>query len=222
MQLKNILKWVLLIIAVIGITFYLKVIFSPISDVQSQDPYTEPIPVPPVISQALQDLINSQSQKNVSNDQTNVGLPVRLKIPKINVDASFEYLGLTSDGAMDVPKGPDNVAWFNLGPRPGEVGSSVIAGHYGWKNNIPAVFDYLNTLQKGDKIYVIDDKGASTTFVVTEIGIYDQNGDAANVFGSNDGKAHLNLITCEGVWNVALKNRPSRLVVFTDKETLLP
>jgi len=75
--------------------------------------------------------------------QADPGLPVRLKIPKINVDSAFEYVGLTPQGAMDVPKGPAEVGWFKLGTRPGEIGSAVVAGHSGWKNGIPAVFDNL-------------------------------------------------------------------------------
>ena len=151
-------------------------------------------------------------------EQTSVELPVRLKIPSINVDAPVEYVGLTPDGAMDVPKGPVNVAWYNLGPRPGENGSAVIAGHYGWKNNIPAVFDNLHKLRKGDKIYIEDEKGANIIFVVREIQIYDKNEDASGVFYSSDGKAHLNFVTCTGVWNKAEKTRSDRLIVFTDKE----
>ncbi len=41
-----------------------------------------------------------------------LGLPIRLKIPQISVDANIEYVGLTSLGAMDVPAGPVDVAWF--------------------------------------------------------------------------------------------------------------
>ena len=66
-------------------------------------------------------------------EQATSGFPVRLRIPSINVDAPVEYVGLTPDGAMDVPKERANVAWFNLGPRPGENGSAVVAGHYGWE-----------------------------------------------------------------------------------------
>lgn len=150
-----------------------------------------------------------------------VGLPVRFKIPKINIDAAVEYVGLTSDGAMAVPKGPDSVAWFNIGPRPGEKGSAVIAGHEGWKNDIPAVFDNLHALQKGDKIYVEDEKGTTTAFVVRELKTYGEKDDAADVFYSNDGKAHLNLVTCEGIWNKAKKSYSNRLVVFADKMTEL-
>ena len=202
------------ITGIVAIVAVISFIIFKILTMVIQVPNIQPIPISPVISQALQTLIDLQTTKNVENSAS---LPVRLKIPKIKVDAAFEYLGLTPGGAMDVPKGPNNVAWFDLGSRPGDIGSAVVAGHYGWKNNIPAVFDNLFQLKKGDKIYVIDEKGGTTTFVVTEIGIYDQNGDAANVFASNDGKAHLNLITCEGVWDVITKTRPNRLVIFTDK-----
>ncbi|MEX1995714.1 MAG: hypothetical protein WD887_02975, partial [Candidatus Saccharimonadales bacterium] len=41
-------------------------------------------------------------------------LPVRLKIPRIDVDADIEYVALTIAGDMDVPKGPNNAAWFAL------------------------------------------------------------------------------------------------------------
>jgi len=162
--------------------------------------------------------IPNPKQANSRLSPLMVGRPVRLEIPGINVDAPVEYVGLTSDGAMDVPKDPVNVAWFNLGPRPGENGSAVITGHYGWKNKISAVFDNLHTLRKGDKIYIEDEKGTNTVFVVREIQIYGKNEDFSLVFGSSDEKAHLNLITCTGIWNKTKKTYSDRLIVFTDKE----
>ena len=162
--------------------------------------------------------ISEQGKINILADQSSFGLPVRLKIPKISVNATVEYVGLTPDKAMDVPQGPDNVAWFDLGPRPGENGTAVIDGHFGWKNKIPAVFDDLYKLQKGDKIFVEDEKGITTTFIVRESRKYDSNADASNVFISNDGLSHLNLISCTGVWNPIEKSRANRLVVFADKE----
>jgi LPXTG-site transpeptidase (sortase) family protein len=148
-----------------------------------------------------------------------VGQPVRLIIPDINVDAAFEYVGLTSEGAMGAPNGPHNVAWFELGPRPGENGSAVIAGHYGrWKTGEGSVFDDLNKLEKGDILYIETDRGESISFIVREFKSYEEDADASDVFILNDGKAHLNLITCEGVWDEVLKTYHKRLVVFTDKE----
>jgi hypothetical protein len=86
---------------------------------------------------------NNSSIVSSNNNQT-----LRLKIPKINVDANIDSVGLTVSGAMDVPEGPNDVAWFNLGSRPGEEGTSIIDGHSGWKDNIPAVFDDLYKLKK--------------------------------------------------------------------------
>jgi hypothetical protein len=53
--------------------------------------------------------------------------------------------------------------------------------------------------------------------VVREIQRYDPNADASSVFSSNDGKSHLNLITCEGIWDEVSQSYPQRLVIFTDK-----
>jgi sortase A len=150
--------------------------------------------------------------------QKSIGLPMSIKIPSIRIDAAIEKVALTADGAMDVPKEPADAAWFDLGPRPGEKGSAVIVGHYGWKNGIQAVFDNLYKLQKGDKLYVEDEKGVITAFVVRELRTYGEKEDASDVFVSSDGASHLNLITCEGVWNKTQKSYSNRLVVFTDRE----
>lgn len=168
---------------------------------------------------ALNTVLSYKQEKlNFSLLVSPVGRPVRLKIPSINIDAPIEYVGLTPDGAMGVPKGPSDAAWYELGPRPGEKGSAVIAGHSGWKNNIPAVFDNLYKLKKGDKIYVEDERGAVIVFVVRESKKYDPKANASDVFESTDGKAHLNLITCAGFWNKIWKSHSDRLVVFADKE----
>lgn len=145
------------------------------------------------------------------------GLPLRLKIPSLGIDATIEHLGLAANGEMDTTKGPDDVAWYKPGQRPGDIGAAVIAGHFGWKNNIPAVFDNLSKLQKGDMVSVEDEKGATITFIVRQQQTYNQDSDAGSVFVSGDGKAHLNLITCEGTWSNVTKSYSNRLVVFTDK-----
>lgn len=144
--------------------------------------------------------------------------PAHLRIPSINVDATFEYVGLTEEGAMDAPKGPANVAWFSLGTIPGEIGSAVVAGHSGYKNNKMGVFDNLYKLHEGDKLYIEDKKGNTTTFVVSRIQIYNPKVNVGDVFISNDGKAHMNLVTCTGLWNEAERTHSDRLVIFTDKE----
>jgi sortase A len=146
-------------------------------------------------------------------------LPVRIKIPRIDVDAAIDYVGLTPEGKMDITDDPEDGAWYEPGPRPGEVGSAVIAGHYGtWADGQGSVFDLLHTLKKGDKVYVEDKAGNEVTFVVRESRRFEPDADATDVFTSDDGEAHLNLVTCEGEWNTEEERYSKRLVVFTDKE----
>ena len=146
-------------------------------------------------------------------------LPSRLKIPAINVDANVLHLGLTSSGAMDAPKGPSDVSWYDLGVRPGEIGSAVMAGHYGaWKDGSVSVFENLTKLQKGDKVSIINEDGSAEVFVVRETKIFLSTDNSQTVFLSTDGKSHLNLITCEGIWNKSDKSYSNRYVVFADLE----
>lgn len=196
---KILLRRILLLVILAGSAFFLAVLFRPI----------------------LKNFNLNGLPPDAAYEQKRIqpGLPARLKIPKINVDAAIEEVGLTSDGAMDAPKKQSDTAWFKLGPRPGENGSAVISGHYGrWANGSGSVFDDLNKLSKGDKIYIETDQGETITFVVRANRSYDLNADASDVFGSNNDQAHLNLITCEGVWNKVSKSYPLRLVVFTDRE----
>jgi LPXTG-site transpeptidase (sortase) family protein len=145
------------------------------------------------------------------------GLPVRLEIPVIGVDSFIEDAYITPEGAMEVPSGTVDVAWFALGPHPGQVGSAVIGGHFGIENSVPFVFYNLSKLKAGDKIYILDDGGNTLTFVVSSTALFGANADATTVFTSGDGKAHLNLITCEGIWNEIAGEYPERTVVFANE-----
>jgi len=166
----------------------------------------------------IENAITLQQQEQENLPVSSIGKPVRLKIPKINLDSAVEFVGLTPDGAMDVPKERTDVGWFELGPRPGENGTAIMDGHYGLNNKKASAFNNLYKLRKGDKIYIEDEKGVIITFIVREIRRYDPNADASVVFGVNSGPAHLNLITCEGEWDEILNSYPTRLVVFTDKD----
>lgn len=202
---KKLNKKILLLAMVIGLVFFLTLLFystsvssvKPIKSVQSPTINTKPI------VQVI--------------EQTAFGLPINLIIPSINVSSTVEYVGLTPDGAMDVPKNQNNVAWLEIGTRPGENGTAVIDGHYGWKDKNPSVFDNLYKLRPGDEILIKDDKGEDIYFVVREMKRYSPGANAKAVFISDDNKSHLNLITCEGAWNKDSKSYSTRLVIFTDK-----
>ncbi len=158
------------------------------------------------------------NKKSVSQNQVvskaSPGSPVRLMIPAININADVEHVGVAPGGEMESPSNTVDVGWFKLGSRPGENGSAVISGHFDGKNGEAGVFTNLHKLKKGDKLYIKDDKGTTTTFIVRESRTYNP-GYAEEVFNLND-HAHLNLVTCDGIWDKNKKNYTKRLVVFTD------
>lgn len=145
-------------------------------------------------------------------------LPQTLIVEKLNISVPIESVGKDEDGLMDVPSNVSNTAWYNLGPRPGEVGNSVIAGHVDTPTGAPSVFYELKTLQKGDEIIVIDAKNQKQRFLVTDIKTFRTSSfPVQEVFGYSN-KQMLNLITCGGVWNVEKQDYSERIVVFSEED----
>ncbi|MBI5654766.1 class F sortase [Candidatus Uhrbacteria bacterium] len=142
---------------------------------------------------------------------------MRLKIPNLKISTPIRSVGLTSTGAMGIPKLPSETAWYMYGPKPGEIGSAVIAGHVNWYSGAKGVFERINTLKPGDIITVQDDKGLITSFAVSTTRSIGEKEDATSVFRSYDGKAHLNLVTCSGIWNKKTRSYSKRFVVFAEK-----
>ncbi len=148
------------------------------------------------------------------------GLPMRLVIPKLDINAAFQYDGLASSGVMETPSNVSDVGWFTGSALPGKSGVAIVIGHVAQiRRGVvtkQGVFSSLGLLHAGDTFSVINHEGSITVFMVRKSRVYDPAADATEVFSSSDGGAHLNLITCEGTWNQAQLEYTQRLVVFAD------
>jgi len=144
------------------------------------------------------------------------GLPARILIPDIGVDAAIEYLGLTTSGDMATPLGSTDVGWYRYGPLPGETGSAVMDGHVVGLAGEQGVFFKLNQLQAGAIIQIIDTRGKMVSFTVIRSESFDQLDQPIAVFSSASG-THLNLITCGGDWDPVTRHYLKRLIVFADQ-----
>lgn len=143
-------------------------------------------------------------------------VPVTISVGSIGLeDAPIEVVGMIN-GSMGTALFAGDVGWYSLGTKPGEIGSAVLAGHVNWLGSNDAVFTRLKQVEEGDLITIKNSHNETLLFMVREIKKYPVDGDTAEVFSSNDGKAHLNLITCSGIWNPLRKTHESRLVVFAD------
>lgn len=167
-------------------------------------------------SSPAQPATNPEAIEQEAENQTRAfGEPSRLKIAKIGVDADIEQVGMDEKGNMDVPKDPDNAAWYTLGHKVGENGSAVIAAHFDKPSGEPAIFYRLNSLSPGDTIEVEDDSGNSLTFEVEDAERYPFNDFPLQKVFNTTGVSRLNLITCDGVWNKVDQTYSDRLVVYS-------
>lgn len=146
----------------------------------------------------------------------NVSQPQSLNISKLNINTTIESVGKDSEEKMDVPKDADNVAWYNLGPKPGEKGNAVLAGHFDRVDGSPAVFYYLNNLEVGDELEITDGNNNKFKYKVTDKKVYPADSfPLQEVFGATD-KSRLNLITCEGTFNQSAKSYSHRTVIYSE------
>lgn len=152
-----------------------------------------------------------------SGPSVTVGIPSTIAIPIIGVNAPVEQVGLDAQRNMDVPKNPDNTAWYAPGTRPGLPGNAVIAGHVDFAGRGPVVFWNLNKLKQGDEVFVTDDTGQRRRFVVTAVEIYPAtNAPLERIFGATSA-VNLNLISCIGVFDPSSAAYDSRIVVYTQE-----
>lgn len=144
-----------------------------------------------------------------------VGEPVRLTIPKLSVKVIVEPVKLDSQGRIDVPSNFLNVGWYSLGPKPGEVGSAVIDGHFDTPSGAPSVFWDLKTLAPGDTVYIEDQNGKTYRFTVEKVVSYPLEHVPMADIVKNAPESRLNLITCGGSWDQARHIYNERVVVFS-------
>jgi sortase family protein len=141
-------------------------------------------------------------------------LPVSLRIPVIGVRTRLIRLGFTRQGTLQVPNSPSVAGWYTRSPRPGEIGSSIIAGHIDSYRG-PGVFYRLRDLHPGNRIYVRQADGRLAVFRVTGVHQYPKaHFPTAAVFGPAP-DAELRLITCGGTFDYATRNYLSNVVVYS-------
>ena len=140
--------------------------------------------------------------------------PAWLRIPVIGVRTRLVRLGITPQGTLQVPASTTVAGWYTGSPRPGAIGSSVIAGHIDSRLG-PGVFFRLRLLKPGNRIFVRQAGGWLAVFRVTEVRQYAKaRFPTARVYGPAP-DPELRLITCGGVFDEATGGYLSNIVVYS-------
>ena len=199
-------------------------------------PTARPTILPTATSTATLFAPKSLVEPSLSLHAGPVDVPIELEIPSLKISAPVVGVGLNSNNVMDTPvstsaKDPiwQEVFWYRGGGIPGDMGTATIAGHVDNYLGLPAVFAHLKNIKKGDLIIIHDTRNdRQVHFTVTDIKTYtaQQSTDPLileQIYGSgpihgkgpqpsDDGLAHLNLITCSGWFINGSFNR--HLVVY--------
>jgi sortase (surface protein transpeptidase) len=142
-----------------------------------------------------------------------VPVPVALTIPAIGVQTTLVDLGLTSSGTLQVPSSTAVAGWYTGSPRPGAIGSAIIAGHIDSRLG-PGVFFYLSHLRRGDRVYVRRADGALVVFGVTSVQMYKKDDFPTMAVYGPTPDPELRLITCGGTFDPQLGSYLSNVVVY--------
>ncbi len=151
-----------------------------------------------------------------------VGLPQRLEIPSIKVNAVVESVGVDATNTMETPTDPFGVGWYRLGARPGQRGNAVIAGHVDYRGIGPVVFWDVRFLVPGAEIFVTDDAGLRWRFLVMTLeSFHVEQFPGERVFGGTDA-TNLNLISCVGDFDPITASYNQRIVIFARWDGVVP
>lgn len=141
-------------------------------------------------------------------------LPVRIGAAVIGLDAPVVEVGVDESGAMGTPRTSWQAGWY--GPRPGEPGNALFAGHVDWVTKGKAVkgsFYSLSKLKTGDVVTVAAADGSTTHFRVQWNRYYQASAAPVDEIAGPTSEPSITLITCGGDFDRALKSYLGRWVV---------
>ncbi|GGV65014.1 class F sortase [Streptomyces griseoloalbus] len=127
------------------------------------------------------------------------GVPDRVRIPAIQVDAPVMAVGLDAEGWVDAPppQDPNLAGWFTGAVSPGEKGTAVVVGHVDNAQG-PAVFYGLGALKKGHRVEIARMDAKTAVFEIYGIEVFAKNNFPGDRVYASKGAAELRVITCGG------------------------
>ncbi len=154
-----------------------------------------------------------QSQSSTQSQAVSTAPIMRVSVPRLDINAPVEVLTVDGAGAMQDPKTPNAVAWYDFSARPGQLGNVVLAGHVDYENYGPAVFWRLRDLKRGDRVEVALVDGTVFTYEVASLNYYDAaTAPVKEITGPTNYEA-ITLITCGGNFNRSNLSYNQRLIV---------
>lgn len=155
---------------------------------------------------------SDRPQPAVSRQQYLGGMPDRLVIPALGIDAPMVSLGIDRDGRLEPPTDTQVAGWYGQGPIPGDPGTVVVAGHLDTRTG-PAVFAELAGARPGDRVEIRSGERAITYEVERTARYPKAEISDAEVYRPRSGH-DLRIITCGGTFDGRTRHYRDNVVVF--------
>jgi hypothetical protein len=161
--------------------------------------------------------------RNIGQVPTTAGVPVAyispyaIEIPRLGAKAPVVAVGITPDGALEVPLNPKTVGWWKDGAKPGaRKGTAILDGHINFRG-VNGVLSRIGTLDPGDTVYVTGRHGSKPVrvkFAITGVRSYEKKGLPYKEIFDQKSVGRLAIVTCGGPFDPHTGNYLYNIVVF--------
>ncbi len=136
-----------------------------------------------------------------------------MRIPRFDVDAAIENIGISDQNQLEVPDEPENVGWYGIYAdrdrrpggdyqKPGWGFNSLFSAHVDYWPDIQGPFYNLADIELGDEIYVVMEDGKEYGYRVIKNQRWTvekiPTGDLIKADDRPEGDEWITLITCGG------------------------
>ena len=130
------------------------------------------------------------------------GTVASMRIPRFEVDALVENIGIDATNRLETPRDPLNVGWYGIYQKPGWGYNSVFSAHVDYYPSIRGPFFNLAEAEIDDEIVVVMDNGIEYRYRVISYERYRvediPTGDLIRARERPADEEWITLITCGG------------------------
>lgn len=156
----------------------------------------------------------SRTDATVLPQRDALAIPNRITIPRLDVEADIDEVGLVGDGKVDVPRDVQRTGWYRYSQTVDtDEGSIVIVGHKDGVDQGPGAFYDLGSLQPGDRIVLDTAGGDRVRYRVVARESFDKQVVPLDELFSSAGPSRLTLITCGGPFDATTLGYTDNVVV---------
>ncbi|MCQ6270743.1 class F sortase [Pseudarthrobacter sp. R1] len=144
--------------------------------------------------------------------------PRSLTVEGTTINMGIVEVGVSPDGAMEIPEAFDQAGWYRHGPAPGAAaGAAVVAGHVDTTSDL-APLSQLNGLTAGTRVTIERDGAPALNYRVRSVELMAKDKfDGGSLF-RRDGPHQLKIVTCGGRWLDDKQDYSDNVIVTAELE----